>query len=136
MFIEGIVGLLNSDPGVKASLGAGGIWANIAPDSPVIPYVVYTQVSRQANIVYGGVNPTTELRFQFACYGNPYIAVKKLANAVKAVLDGFQGQLADPDNTYVGQTIPVSEHDQVESAFKATIYGVILDYHFIVYSPK
>ncbi len=138
MLVEGIVALLAADPGVRSALnlprsdGSNGIYPSVAPDEALMPYVVYTQVHREVVLSYQGVNKLAELRFQFSCYGPTYKTAKlSLAAALKNALDGFTGVLPDADQSFVGQTIPNSEHDETESAFKATVYGIILDYTFI-----
>ena len=144
MFIEGIGNLIASDPTVQSILGtpstradkANGIWAVIAPDEPLLPYITYMEIHSESILTYAGVNPTREIRYQFSIFGSTHKSVKLLSNAVRAVLDGFQGQLNDPDNVYIGHSMPISEHDEVERELKATIYSSILDYQFIVYSPK
>ena len=128
--------MLASDPNIQAIVGtarpdrSNGIFPNVAPDEPNIPYVVYTQVHRDTVMGYQGVNRYQDLRYQIGCYGSPYRAVKQLATAVKNKLDGFLGVLTD--GTFVFNTVPLSEHDEPEPQFHGTIYGVILDYSFQV----
>jgi hypothetical protein len=137
MLVEGIAALLVNDAGVKAILGVSrndgtnGVFPSIAVEAPTLPYIVYQQIDRNPVLSYQGMNRLGMPRFQISCYGNPYKTVKQLANAVKNVLNGFQGALSDVDQTYVNNIILNSEHDETESVFKATLYGVILDYEFI-----
>lgn len=136
MFVEGLENLLANNPTIQATLGVprkngdNGVFPSTAPDQVQLPYVVYTQVHREPVLSYQGVNAFQEVRFQLSCYGGSYKTVKTLANNVKNLLDGFTGLLSE--GTVVGQTIPVSEHDSAEPVFHATVYGVILDYSFLV----
>jgi hypothetical protein len=134
MLVEGLVTVLINDAGVKAQLGLSrsdnGVFPSIAPDEVMMPYIVYTQVSREVIMSFQGVNRLQKTRIQFSCYGASYKAAKLLAKAVKNVLDGFTGLLTDSDATIVENTIPESEIDSPEQEFKATVFGVHLDYAF------
>jgi len=136
MFTDGLSSLLSGDPGIAAIVGTSrkdgtnGVFPNVAPDEVLIPYIVYTQTARGVILSFDGVNQLQSLRFQIACYGTPYRAVKNLAQAVKKVLDGYTGQLTD--GSIIDNVIPNAEHDEMEPIFKATMYGVILDYSFSV----
>lgn len=144
MFVEGLVSLLASDAGVQATLGttksrsdgANGIWPDIAPKDPLYPYVVYTLIHSDPVISFQGTNPTTEYRYQFSCVAASFKLAKLLTNAIKNVLDGFTGNLSDPDNTALLQSMKLSEHDEVVVELKATAWMTLLDYHFVVNSPK
>lgn len=139
MFPIGLYNLLSNDPGIKAALGTRiggdtGIWPIVAADEAPAPYIVYFQVHREVVLSYEGVNRTQELRYQFSCFADPpYDNVKLLAQAVKDLLDGFTGKLSD--GSIIGQSLPNSEHDEVEEFFKATIFSTVLDYTFIVTAP-
>ena|SRR5882757_704331 len=139
MFPTGLYALLSGDPGIATALGprtdgTKGIFPLVAPEEVQYPYIVYFQVHRENVLSYAGVNRTQELRYQFSCYaGPPYDNAKLLAQAVKDLLDGFTGRLSD--GSIVGQTLPISEHDESEEFFKATVFGVVLDYTFIVTAP-
>jgi len=137
MFVEGLVKVLSADATVQSLIGnPARVWANIAPDEPLMPYVVYTTIHSEPVISYDGTNPTTEYRFQFSCSAASYKLAKNVSNAIKNVLDGFIGAIGDPDNVVLEQSIKLSEHDEIERELKATTYTIVLDYHFIVNSPK
>lgn len=135
MIESGIFTLLSTDANIAAILGTSrsdktkGVFPNIAPDEVVLPYLVYQEIHRESFITYGGVNRFQGKRLQFSCFGSTYLGAKTLAKAVKDVLDGYTGTLSD--GTFIGNTIPNSEHDEIEPSFKATIYSVILDYNFM-----
>lgn len=142
MFVEGLVKLLATDPGVKAlinPIGArtdNGIFPVVALKDVTYPYVVYQEIHSQPVISFQGTNPTTEYRYQFSCVAASFKLAKQLSNAVKNVLDGFIGPLGDPDNAALLQSIKLAENDDAVVDLKATAYMIALDYHFIVNSPK
>lgn len=139
MFATGLYSLLSGNPGIKSALGVrpagdSGIFPMTAMEQTELPYIVYFQVHREVVLSYQGVNRTQELRYQLSCYaGPPYDKVRLLAQAVKDLLDGFTGVLSD--GSVVGQTLSNSEQDTSEEYFKATVFGVLLDYTFIVTAP-
>lgn len=138
MFVEGLYLLLASNAGIIAVVGApgtrsdsrSGIFPNVAPDEPPMPYLVYVQASRATVLSYAGVNRLQQARFRFLCYASTYKVAKQLAQAVKLALDGFVGLLGDAGQTPLEQTIPSLEVDVPEPMLHGTTYGIALDYDF------
>jgi hypothetical protein len=136
MFVEGLYSLLANNVTLKTALGVprtdnySGIFSQIAPEEVLLPYIVYFQVHREPVLSFQGVNKFQTIRLQLSCYGASYKDARLLANIVKNILDGFTGELSE--GTIVGNTIPVSEHDEAEPVYKATVYGTHLDYSFTI----
>ena len=136
MLVEGLAAFIPSNPVIAAALNVGtrsdgttGVFPAIAPDEAIMPYIVMQQLTRETIMSYQGVNRLQYARFRFSCYGPSYRTAKTLAEDLKQLLDGFVGLLAD--GTAVENTIPGTEVDDIESAFKATLYATHVDYEFV-----
>lgn len=134
MFVDGLYNLLVGTSSITSLLGTSrkdgtsGIFPSIAPEEVTMPYLVYTEVHREVVLVYAGVNAFQTIRMQFSAYGSVYRQAHLLANAVKALVESFTGQLSE--GTLIEQVLPQLEMDQPEPIYKGTKYAVILDYSF------
>jgi hypothetical protein len=95
VLVDALQALLTTDPGTVGYLGTpsgrsdstNGVFPTQAPDSPTMPYIVYSQNDGNPlaeNMT--GTPPLRQARFMFSCYGSTYKSAKKLAMAVKTVM--------------------------------------------------
>lgn len=133
MIFEGLHKLLAADTTLKALLGnargdkTDGIFPMVAPKEVTVPYVVYLQVRATPLISYAGANRLTYTRWRYLCHAADYTTAKKVAEAVKGVLNGYKGTLTDSQATPVESSFLAFESDSVDQDLKATIYNCVVD---------
>src|ERR1700733_10313237 len=88
-------------PGVKRSDGTTGVFPGFAPKEVTLPYIAYQQISGKQDRTMQGSGALQEASFQLSIYSSNYFDAKKLAQAVKALLAGYDGTLPDADATVV-----------------------------------
>lgn len=101
MLGAGISQLVQSNPGVAAIATAGGGFANNVPKDFTLPTWRYTLVGGEVSHTLAGERGPRNQRMQIDCYGNTAGEAQQLSNAIDAVLDGFVGNLSDPETTNV-----------------------------------
>ena len=102
--------------GIKASRSdskSGVFWVQMEKQS-VLPAVVLSQIAGAGIPTMDGPSSLRKARIQFSCYGMKYSDAKKLARAVRNLLDGFAGPL--PNGVEVGNTMLLLEADTFEDA--------------------
>lgn len=141
MITDAIYKVLSTDAGVVAILGtplargdgSAGIFPAIAPKEVKMPYVVFTQYSIAEVKSYQGVNRFQGAGFQFSCYSMSYLTSKKLAYALKQLLQGLDVQVSagSPATAYHIEGVwCVSERDLPEPIPHATLYNTQVDFEF------
>jgi hypothetical protein len=135
MFIEGLYSYLSSYAGLKSILGTTrgdgttGIFAQLAPATPTIPYIVYTQMSSHNVQSYAGAGRLTFARFRFSCYASGYLVAKQLAEQLRQSFATYTGTLTD--GTILEDALLLLEVDDSEPAgAHGTIHAAHLDYEF------
>jgi hypothetical protein len=140
MLVEGLTILLATAPTVKSFLIPGGakrsdntngVFPGLAPKEVNLPYIAYQQVHGEQDRTMQGSGALQDASFQFSLYGPSYYTTKKLAQAVKALLAGYAGTLADTDKTVVEGMWLTSEVDDMEEIPHGILYGVKLTYDVI-----
>lgn len=139
MLVEGIFEFIAADSGVQAQLGTPstrpdkttGIWPVQAPDEPLVPWIVYQQIS--GNPLQTSMQGTGRLqtaRIRFTCYGSTFKQAKSLANALKLCLLGCDGALPAGQAEVHGSWLSL-ERDEAEPMLRGTIFASHLDFTFI-----
>lgn len=82
--------LLLADGTVSGIIGTR-IWPNKLPQGAELEAITYTRVSGVRLKTLKGLAGLARPSFQIDCWAEKYTEVKTLANAVRAVLDGYQG---------------------------------------------
>jgi hypothetical protein len=111
MIEQGLVGLVQADGPVAAMSPAGGFFAEVPKDFKPLPTWTYQGVSLNPNTTLLGTKGLRTVRWQIDCYGDDAAQVITLANAIDNVLDGYQGNLADQEQTYVSACILTDSMD-------------------------
>jgi hypothetical protein len=127
MLFEGFQQLLKTQSSLKALLGdptsradkTTGIFPVLAPEGCTMPVIVASQVSGGGTPSMDGANALHTARIQFSCYASAgqnqgFTMAKKLARALRGVLEGWRGTL--PDGTEVDSTQLMLELDLFEEA--------------------
>jgi hypothetical protein len=68
------------------------IYPQVAPDSPIKPYIVYQRVSSNSENVLSGKTTLINTRLQIDCYASTYVEAQALAAQVDALMDGWSVQ--------------------------------------------
>lgn len=72
-----------------AALVADRIWRGRADSTETRPYVVWTLTSGTPERAVDGAKTITPMQFQFSCFADSLGAAHQVADAVKALLDGW-----------------------------------------------
>ena len=112
MIENGIVGLINADPGVLAALagGVGGFGFDELAKNLPLPSWAFRFFGGHVIPTLGGVGPKSFRwrRMEIHCMGSSADNTLTLAGAIDNVLSGFSGMLPDasPGGTQVDSIIP------------------------------
>src|SRR5258708_4251786 len=139
MITDAIFSLLTQDAGVTSIIGtpasrgdnSPGAYFAVAPKLVKMPYVVFSQFSGAPVISYAGTNRLQKAGFQFSCYSMSALTSKKLAYAVKQLLQGYAA-LVSAGSPATGYQIEgvwlVGERDIPEPMLHATLYNTQVDF--------
>jgi hypothetical protein len=95
---------------------AGGVWAGVAPDGTLPPYIVFARISSVPCLTLAGDAPgLTQVRVQVTCFARTYEGAKSLADSVVAAM------LAAPFRNN-----PAGDQDLYDS--EARLHYVALDF--------
>lgn len=97
MIEEGLVRLIQANIG---SLAPGGYPGTLPKDFTGTAYY-YRSITRKRGVGLLFTSGLTYAVYEFECVGPTPLAAQTLAYAVDAALNGFQGNMSDPDSTYV-----------------------------------
>lgn len=78
---------LSAAAGVTA-LVSTRIYANLAPESAAVPYIVYSLIQADRFDTLAGVSDPALYRLQIECVGRTYASAKSVSAAVIAALQG------------------------------------------------
>lgn len=67
------------------------IYPRQLPQNPTYPALTYRRVSTRTQHYHNAGDSLPFPRYQFSCYAATYAGTKSLANALRAILDGFKG---------------------------------------------
>lgn len=84
----------------------------VAPASASMPLVTWRRMGIQRQQTLGSPLGTPKLTLEFSIYGSTYDQAREVADAMRAVLDGYGGTL---DNTTVKQASLENESDDFVS---------------------
>ena len=96
-----------------ASLIATRLFPLVWPDAPVFPLATYQRISTVTDSLLSGPLSMCTVRMQYDAWAETYLQAKQIADALNAVLEGFQGTL--PDGTSVDNIVLDSSFDLYDS---------------------
>jgi hypothetical protein len=125
---KGIYKLLST--GAATNTVATRIYPQVAPQDAAYPFAVYQRISTEP--VKQVVGPLGEARAscQISFYGQDYGALRDVADAVRAQLDGYNGTPAG-SGTRFNRVYWENEHDvyeQPESGGQVGVHGIQQDF--------
>jgi hypothetical protein len=86
-----------------APLAAGGIVPAVATQNrdaaPTYPMVIYTKISGAAEFSHDGPTGPQQARYQFDVYAKDPVQARTLADALRAVLNGYKGDMVGAAGT-------------------------------------
>lgn len=116
-----LIDRLEADSGIGA-IADDRIYPDRLPNTPVLPALVWQQISGVRVYHLSGPSGRAEPRYQIDCWGSTKTQAKALSAAVRSSLSGFNGKL-----TTVRAVIKLdNERDDYDETIKA--YRVILDF--------
>jgi uncharacterized protein DUF3168 len=135
MLAESLQTYLTTDAGVRTQLGIptradkqSGIWPIQAPDEPLVPWVVFQQVS--GNPMQESMQGTGRLktaRWRFTSYGSTYKQAKQLAQAIIDAVLGMDGTMAAGSTEVHGAWLKL-EMDEAEPLPRGTVFASHADF--------
>lgn len=100
-----------SDASVTSIVGHK-VYPQLAPAADDMPFITWRRTANQREQTFTGPMGVPKVSVDFLLFAGTYLQVRKLADAVRAVLDGYAGSF---DNTQVRQTSLESETDDIVS---------------------
>jgi hypothetical protein len=125
MIEQGFVKLVQGASAVNAIAATGGFLAEL-PKDQALPSWSYTTVADSADYVLGGPVDLGSWNVQIDCYAATREQAVLLAAAIDAVLNGYAGTLADPDQTVVQGIFRINKRDFFDDARRT--YRRMLEY--------
>ncbi|HUC30009.1 MAG TPA: DUF3168 domain-containing protein [Candidatus Acidoferrum sp.] len=135
MLAESLQTYLAADTGVRAQLGIAtradkttGIWPVQAPDEPLVPWIVFQQVS--GNPLQESLQGTGRLktaRWRYTAYGSTYKQAKALAQAIIDAVLGMDATMAAGSCEVHGAWLKL-ELDEAETLPKGTVFASHADF--------
>lgn len=98
-----------SDAEVTSLIGHR-IYPQLAPAVDALPFVTWRRTAITREQTLGLPMGVPRVSVEFVCFAETYIVARQLADAMRAVLDGYGGSF---DNTEVKQCSLESENDDV-----------------------
>ena len=138
MFQTGLFNLLKNTAALTALLGTSrkdlstGIFAMLATNEALLPYLVYSRLSGAPAMTFAGATKLNEAKFRFSCYGSSQQSAANIAEQIKLLFASYLGSTLS-DGTVVICAENVMEADASESSAHGTIYSVHLDFKFVYY---
>ncbi len=98
-----------------------------APQDATQPYIALQKISDVMLHSHDGPSKLAEARFQLSCYATTYAAVKGVAAAIQAAIDGYTGTMGGAGGVFVGRCFWDNETD-LGFSDDLKLYGVAVDY--------
>jgi len=107
---------MRDDAGISALVGTGTsakVFPGIPPPDATAPFISFRRISYIRAETLAGPTTLTRPTFQIDCWGNNNEGMVALSEAVRALLDGFRGNMGD-DNVVVRRAYLVGQNDDPE----------------------
>lgn len=102
---------LMSDASITSLVGYR-IYPHLAPATATLPFLNWRRTAITREQTFAGPMGVPRVSVEIAVFAETYLEARKIADAMRAVLDGYTGSF---DNTIVRQTLLDSEDDNVVS---------------------
>lgn len=102
---------ITSDASVTSHVGYR-VYPHLAPAVDSLPFISWRRLSIRREQTLSDPMGVPFLQVEYLIFAESYLESRQIADAVRAVLDGFSGSF---DNTTVRQTALDAEEDQVVS---------------------
>lgn len=99
---------ITSDASVTSHVGHR-VYPHLASSADELPFISWRRVSIRREQTLGGPMGVPAVQVEYLIFAESYLESRQIADAVRAVLDGFTGSF---DNTTVRQTLLDAEDDQ------------------------
>jgi hypothetical protein len=125
MFEQGLYTLLATDPGLSAVI-AGRVFAADLPKNTALPAMTYLEAggSRRSTFDTSGMQ---KIRIQFDLFAAGKSDVASLGEALRLLLDGYQGTLADGTVIQNAELIPGRGRYDPDSRY----FHTMVEYYFL-----
>jgi hypothetical protein len=90
-------------------------------ENALLPAVVYFRVSTPRTYGIGGPMGFAQPRFQFSAYGNGYLEVIAVIDAIRVALDGFSGTMGDTTVREIESDGEIDHYDSSSKSFHRSI---------------
>lgn len=104
-----------------SSLCSGRVYYVTAPQDVTLPYIVFFKVSAPREHSHQGASGLARIRVQFSIYSETYLEAKQTAQALQAILQGYQGT---SESVVIDSILYDNEVDIYENNF----YSIMADY--------
>lgn len=111
-----------ADTGI-AALVSTRVYPVQLPQSPTLPAITYQRISGSRTYVMGQPSINANPRFQITSWGATYSSAQSVAAAIRALLDGFKGELGS--DKHAGVRL-VNDYDISDP--ETGRYGIAADY--------
>ncbi len=134
MFQTGLFNFLEHLTPLTALLGtsradnATGIWALLANNEAILPYVTFRQMTNKQVMSLAGANRLQMASYRFSCYGSSYPSAQAVAEVLRLAFATYTGTWSD--GTVIQNIQLENAADDMESIPHGTIYAVHLDFEF------
>jgi hypothetical protein len=122
------------------TLVADRVYSFRKPQGAATPYIVFQRISGERLHTLDGPTGRAHPRIQIDAYATTYPAARAIADAVRAALDGFKGDVAvdaesPPTSLKIVYAALQDDRDFVEDDIDPVLYRVSSDY-FVTYQEN
>lgn len=111
---QAVITTLESDATVTGLVGTR-IFPKVAEQNAELPFIVIDLISQTPQHLMGSDTTVLPSRVQVTCYASTYASVKTLADAVRAELQDFSGQMGGGTGPTVQRAFLDNELDNYDS---------------------
>jgi hypothetical protein len=137
---QGLFQLIQGDsniaPLISFTNGKGVYWI-FAPKGSSFPLIVLSRVATSDTITMSGDVGFRNALFQVSCYAADYYTSRKIAAAVRSLLESYSGNLPDSNSTQVAAVFQTKDWDmQYEEGSVGFVYKALLEFRIWYYEAS
>lgn len=131
MFLPDLYTYLTSRTELTSLIGTK-IFPGLATTATALPYLTYEINAYDGTWSLGGPSKFSEHVIQFDALGNTESIIDSISDALRNILDGYQGTMGDEDVRYIRFLTEIdSSSVESESASQVKIHRRTIDYVFV-----